>query len=61
MTGHTMVENRYKNAQGRTAKKEETHWKRDHHKLSTAGSMSVDDDPNFTYRKLLSTRSAIPS
>lgn len=35
--------------------------KKDHHKLSIAGRMSVDDDLNFTYRKLLSTRSAIPN
>lgn len=37
------------------------HWMRDHHNLSTADRMSVDDDSDFTYRKLLSTRSAIPS
>jgi hypothetical protein len=37
------------------------HKKKDHHKLSIAGRMSVDDDLNFTYRKLLSTRSAIPN
>lgn len=42
-------------------KEEQQRKKKDHHKLSTAGRMSVDHDSNFTYRKLLSTRSAIPN
>ena len=42
-------------------RRKKKHWMRDHHNLSTADRMSVDDDSDFTYRKLLSTRSAIPS